>query len=191
VEAGYVIERVRKTLNEVDTNTYSDEYIVNIVNEVQDSIFRKIKPDFQFTIDLDGSEFYYFPNPSVFQLDGIITSWKGEIIFVPPSRWNEIQSIQSGQFPSFAMVFEGKIYLYPVSSSGSITFFGKQIGLMTKMEKDTFTTVPAQYDKALIYGTLAEFNAQYLPLFEQILEKTYIESAPSVGSNILHPTYSF
>jgi hypothetical protein len=188
ISGNYIVSRVRLKLGEPDVSKISDLQIYEIATEVQNAILDSVRPEAKFTVALvAGQPIYDVCGAYAVGIQNAVTSWGGQLAFLPVSRWPEVASIAQGnsQFvsgsqglPVYATLFGEQLYVNPAPTSGSIAspngafveFWAHRIRGLDITGPDDMSFIPQQLERALIYGVCAELNPQYIPLYQEELE---------------------
>jgi len=187
----YLASRVRQILNEIDVSKISDAQIWEIATEVQDNILQRVRPESRITINLQTNQNKYYFDKSKVLISSILPSWDGNITLVAAGTWKDVinSTSCSVSLPSQATIYDKHIYFAPMPStssmptSQSIEFWVHRIASCDPIDSNNDSIVPHELDRALIYGTCAEFNAQqYLPLYEKELNDNSM--LPFLKSNL-------
>ena len=177
ISARSLASRVRLKVGIEDNSKLRDKYIWELASSVQNNIFARIRPPTTFSISLVNNQTVYpFPDENTIDILSVQTSWNGNITFFPITEFNATHSYNSSgsvanSYPVDASIFGRQIYLWPYpTSSGTITFFARQIATNQFITEGYDSSLPSWFDRALIYGTCAEIDPVYIPLYEKEIE---------------------
>ena len=180
IDSKELVSSVRVHLGEIAPEKIQDSSIYAFATRVQDDIFARVRPETTYSIALTSSrEVYPLPTDQI-RISGYILSWPGDLTMVPMAEWNTVRTQNSGCLgpPTQATIIANQLFIAPyilsgsVADSGSISFFGHRIQSTYPISQFTGSTLPNYLDRALIYGTCANFgiDPQWDEKYERELE---------------------
>jgi hypothetical protein len=180
---------VRLQLKETSTDKLTDNYLYDVMNMAQGDIMRrKWCNEKSFTITLiPNTSTYSIAAQETFLIRQIFPSWRGKIDYIQNSHWEGYKDA-TGSYPLYATIFGRTLHLAPTpTTTDTITIWSYQTDVLVPIDATHDPETPVYLDNALVLGTCANLDPNFIVLYEDALNKamdpTIKSTAPKVRAS--------
>lgn len=171
-----LISRIEKKLPKYGIQDFDSDEILDYLNMVQDYLCRKKfafkgKVDFQ----LEPGKESYSVSGRIHKIAGFIlpVNWPDLHVYASLNEWIEFKKAtnSSTSYPVGMFVWGEQAYFHPIPNTYikiEMFYYGLP---MSEITLENLPAIGEEWDLALIYGVLAEYNPDARPLYEKYADE--------------------